>query len=141
MAVASAIDPLVTAVIGRLNSAVTMVGGRVFTGQVPQNAQAPYLVLYGYSERPAGHYGHGGSDTGINIRGVVHVPPPSTGDKLSRSLYAQVYAALHEYLLPVEGHQEVYGSILFVTGPYLDPDDPALLHFVARYEALTAVAS
>lgn len=140
MAVASAIHPLRTAVVTRLEEDVPLAGGRVYTGQVPQkDAEYPYLVVGNYNERSAGHYGHGGSDNGLDIRGVVRVPPPSTGDAPLLALYSEVYAALHHDLLPLEGHQPAFGSVRLVTN-FVDPDDPAILHFVARYETLTAVA-
>ena len=139
MATASALRPLRTAVIAQLSAEVALVEGRVYTGLVPQGAAYPNLLVGGYNERPAGHYGHGGSDNGMDIRGTVRVAPPSTGDAAMLALYGQVYDALHEQSLTVEGHQDAYGSVRYVTG-YVDPDDNSLLHFVARYETLTAVA-
>lgn len=140
MAAVSATRALRTAVVQRLISAAPLVEGRVYTGQVPQAAKPPFLAVGNYNERPAGHYGHGGSDNGMDIRGRVRVASPATGDASLLALYGEVYAALHEQLIPVEGHQDAYGSVRLITN-YVDPDDPALLHFVARYEALTAVAA
>lgn len=139
MSVAAAIPPLRAAVVQRLNAAVSAAGGRIYTGQVPQGeAGYPRLRIGNYGERPAGHYGHGGSDNGMDIRGTVRVPPPETGDAALMALYADVYAALHHYPLSVAGHQDSYGQVRLVT-EYVDPDRPELLHFVARYETLTAV--
>ncbi len=139
MSVAPAIRSLRTAAIVRLKEAVTLVAGRVLTAPIDQNTPYPYLVIGSYSERAAGHYGHGGSENGFDIRGVVRIAPPETGDAELLALYEEVYLALHEHPLTPAGHQETLGTIRLVAA-YRDPDDAAVLHFVARFEALTAVA-
>jgi hypothetical protein len=135
--VPAAIRTLRTAAIVRLKAVVTLVEGRVFTGAVDQNEALPYLLIGSYNESASDHYGGPGSDSGFDIRGVVRA---FEGDSPMLAIWEQVHEALQYSPLTLSGHQAITGEVRYLTD-YRDPSDPTVRHFVARYEAITAVVA
>lgn len=137
MSHAPAVRAVRAAAIDVLKEEVGSVNRRVYTPPIPATAALPYLVVGSYSESPADHYGHGGSDNGFDIRGVAKLAP-GEGDAALLAIYEEVYRALHGVDLDVEGHGSGIVDIRFLRD-YAEPSDHTIRHFVARASVTTWV--
>jgi hypothetical protein len=136
-AVASAIRPLRTAVIGALKEGVPSVSNRVYTPPVKQSeTRFPRLVVDGYEEDPSNFFNRSGSRVQMLVKGQVR---SEAGDGNREALWGEVFDALHEQPLVVDGHLHLLGT-LRRTATYLDPDG-VTLHFVGTYEGVTRLVN